>query len=130
MPQVSRSTSGMKTVNVSALQSLIDTLRANMAAGKAITASDMNQLINAYNSWIQHTHTVADLLGIDTFGDVTTYGATGTWEPRSSGVVKNATASALIKAAQEAILAGDANEARNKINAIRTHTHQINDKDS
>ncbi len=77
MPQISRTTSGMETVDAVALQATIDGLLVSMQPGNSITAADINALITAYNDWITHTHSTTDLVGQDTFGDISTYGPSG-----------------------------------------------------
>lgn len=133
MPQVARTTSGITGMSAATLQGQINSLRSNMANGKNITASDINQLINIYNSWINHHHTSADLRGVDTFGNITTYTVWGTWVTATSVSAAGThgfTPSSLVKAINNHVLAGDANEIVGKINAIRSHYHAIFDTTS
>ena len=134
MAQVNRTTSGIKGVGgASNLQNLIDTLQNNMKLDKDITASDVNQLISAYNSWEVHHHTTNDLKGKDTFGNLNVYGGGGTYTgTKSTSDAKNTggtlfPSQALIVAVADDVEDGDVNAIINSINAIRDHLHTIND---
>ncbi len=132
MAQVSRTTSQMKgDGGTAALQSLIDTLQNNMKLNKSITASDVNQLISAYNSWEGHHHDTNDLKGKDTFGNLNVYGGGGTYTGvKDASNAKDTggsgfTSLGLVAAGD--VTDSDVNSIINKINAIRSHLHTIND---
>jgi len=134
MAQVNRTTSGIQGVGgVAGLQSLITTLQNNMKLDKDITASDVNQLISAYNSWQDHHHDTDDLTGQDTFGNLSVYGAGGTYTgSKSASDAKNTVGTlfstqALIVVLADDVLDSDVNAIINSINAIRNHLHTIND---
>ena len=134
MPQVNRVTSGIQGVGgVASLQSLITTLQNNMALNKSITASDVNQLISAYNSWQDHHHNTDDLKGIDTFGNLSVYGGGGKYTgSKNASDAKNTggtlfSAQALLVVIANNVLDSDVNAIINSINAIRNHLHTIDD---
>ena len=137
MPQVQRATTGIKTANATTLQSLINNLTVLMAQGKNITASDANQLIATYNSWITHTHTADDLRGIDTFGNVGFYGG-GTYaaDPSSSaakntgGSVFSSQPLVIVANVTEVQAAAQVNAIITNMNTIRSHKHTIFDTTS
>ena len=134
MAQVNRTTSGIKGVGgASSLQTLIDTLQNNMKLDKDITASDVNQLISAYNSWQDHHHTTNDLKGKDTYGNLSVYGGGGTYTgTKSTSVAKDTggtlfTTQALLVVVANDVVDTDVNAIINSINTIRNHLHTIND---
>lgn len=142
MAQVNRVTSGIKGVGgVASLQSLITTLQNNMALNKDITASDVNQLISAYNSWQDHHHTTDDLIGIDSEGNLAVYGAGGTYtgvknasDAKNTGGTLFTTQPLIVVAAIAGVNEpdgdiedNDVNAIINSINAIRDHLHTIDD---
>lgn len=138
MPQVQRATTGIKTANPTTLQSLINNLTVLMAQGNDITASDANQLIATYNSWVTHTHTADDLKGIDTFGNVGFYGG-GTYvapDPSSSaakntgGVVFPNQPLVIVANVTEVEAAAQVNAIIANMNTIRSHKHTIFDTTS
>ena len=139
MTQILRATGGISG-GAATLQSIITTLKNNMALGKSITAADINQLIITYNSWINHTHNVSDLRGIDNYGNVSHYGSTGTYVAKVSTTVSGAVSATLLNKigfpenpgdltidTNSRILATDTQDIVPKINSIRTHTHEIVD---
>ncbi len=133
MPQINRTTAGMGGIGgVSSLQSLIATLQNNMKLDKDITASDVNQLISAYNSWRNHDHTTDDLRGKDIFGNLSVYGVGGTYVNSLSSPSKDIggtlfTNQPLLVVIADNILDTDVNAIINSINNIRDHLHTIND---
>lgn len=125
---VNRGTTGMNVSGgVSALQARITLLKLKMVPIAKITAADFNELVAIYDRWEDHTHSHNDLTGIDSFGDCATYGGSGTYIWRTTGVVSgaaNSTASVIIG---DDIAIGDVNSIIATINAIRTHTHSTTD---
>ena len=132
MAQVQRNTTGILTINAASLQSLITTLKNAITVGAGITASDVNQVISAYNTWRQHTHNATDLRGIDTFGNLAVYGG-GTFAatPSSSNAKSTGGVSfpnnAFLNVVADDIDDSDVNSFINSINSIRTHKHTIFD---
>ena len=133
MPQVQRNTTGMKTINEASLTSLIATMKSTIVVGAGVTASDVNQVIAAYNTWRQHTHTADDLKGIDTFGNLAFYGA-ATWKlpDPSSSAAKNLGGTlfpnnAFLNAVNDEVDDTDVNSFIASINSIREHIHTIFD---
>jgi len=126
-----RTTTGM-TVDggQSTLQGRITTLRNKMLPNLKATAADFNELVAIYNRWEDHTHSHNDLIGIDTFGNISTYGASGTYVWRTSSSVNGALNSAASVNVGDQISVGDINNIINDINAIRTHTHSTTDSQS
>lgn len=135
MPQVQRNTTTMKTINASSLQSLITTLKSSIVVGAGITASDVNQVIAAYNTWRQHTHKADDLRGVDTFGNVGFYGG-GTWAADPSSTEARDTGNTafpnnpFLNAVDDEVDDTDVNSFINSINSIRSHKHRIFDTTS
>ncbi len=74
MAQIASGTSGIANLDVNALQTLINNVRARLVADKTIRAQDMKDIVNTYNALIQHNHTVVD----------TYYVAFGNKAPRAS----------------------------------------------
>jgi len=83
--------------------------------------------VSLYNTFITHTHAVADLVGQDTFGNLGVYGGGGTWLNKTSGVVSGAPSSSDTVASEDNIDAIVVNALILDINNIRTHTHEIID---
>lgn len=124
MAQVTRLTS--HPVGLGSMATQITTLRAAMAAGKDILATDVQALITLYNIWIAHYHSTTDLRGIDTYGNVAVYGggmytaSTSSSTGLAPGAVPGVTAGGQISAV-------DINTIRGIINNMRIHHHTITD---
>jgi hypothetical protein len=133
MAQVQRVTGVMTGGGAATLNPIISTLQNNMKLNKSITASDVNQLIFAYNVWEAHAHLTNDLKGKDTFGNKNVYGGGGSYTgtKATSGAKdtggSNFPSLGLIVAVTNDIEDGDVNAIINSINAIRNHLHTIND---
>lgn len=74
MPTITRSTSTPVGYLVSDLQLQLSELVAKMTANQSITAADVSALGALYNTFVAHQHTVSDLRGVDTFGNLGVYG--------------------------------------------------------
>lgn len=127
MPQIQVTTSTPVGYDIAAMQSQISTMIANMSAGKSILASEVGALITMYNQFRIHYHTVSDLRGQDTFGNVGVYGG-GIY------VANNTTTTTLLAAtlpvnvtAAGEILATDINTIISFLNSVRIHLHDITD---
>ena len=132
MPQIQRNTTGMGTINQASLQSLITTMKNSIVVGAGITASDVNQVIAAYNTWRQHTHNADDLRGQDTFGNLAVYGAnTFAADPTSTNARDASNVAfpnnAFLNAVDDEVDDSDVNSFINSINSIRQHKHRIFD---
>jgi hypothetical protein len=125
----------MRGINAASLQSLITTLKNAIVVGAGITASDVNQVIAAYNTWITHNHRADDLRGVDTFGNVPFYGG-GTWaaDPTSTEARNTSNVAfpnnGFLNAINDQIDDTDVNSFINSINNIRSHKHRIFDTTS
>ncbi len=124
MAQIISNSSGINNLNISDLQSRINTIRSRLNTNKTIRAQDVSELIYIYNQWITHTHVVTDYSFI-AYGDTPTQG---------TAVTSHSTNTISAGAASD-ILAGstiDANRIRslgNLINAIRSHNHVLADNE-
>lgn len=135
MPQVQRTTSGLQTVSAASLQSLINTVKSIIISSGSVKAADVNQVLSAYNTWRQHTHSVSDLRGVDTFGNISVYGG-GTYAASPTSSAARDTGGTLfpnepfVNAINEQIDATDVNTTISRINSIRDHKHTIFDTTS
>jgi len=75
MAQMLTTTSGISNLNVAAMQSVINNIRARLATSKNIRAQDIQDLMWVYNSWIQHTHSVTDFYWT-AYGNASAYSTT------------------------------------------------------
>lgn len=127
MPQIQVTTSTPIGYDIAAMQAQISAMIASMTAGKSVLASEVAALITMYNQFRVHYHSVNDLRGVDTFGNVGVYGGgiyvttntTATTFPVAALPV-NVTASGEIRAA-------DINTIIGFLNTIRSHFHDITD---
>ena len=129
--QYNRGTTGMYVSGgMSALQSRITALKNKMKPNLKVTAADFNELVAIYNRWEDHYHGHNDLRGVDTFGNVAVYGASGIYIWRNSGAVSGAGNSGAAVSVGHDISVGDVNNIIGYINAIRSHTHSTTDTTS
>jgi hypothetical protein len=115
---------------ISGIQTTITNLKASMQTNKPILASDMHSFIpNIINPMASHNHTVADRQGIDTFGNVTTYGTTGQDVTKTSSGPSPAwnAATNIAFNADEPIDHGDINYIRGFVNGMLSHNHTVDD---
>lgn len=104
----------------------INNLRASMVAGAIVTASDVQTLINMYNTMIGHYHTYTDRYQEATFGnngDRNLYEESkNTGAPISvSGSIGSINSSTTITAAKH-------NEIAYNSRVLQSHYHQIDDR--
>lgn len=121
---------GYTGYTIATMQAAVNTLVANMAAGKAITATDVATLVSIYNGWRTHNHTASDQVGIDTFGNLTTYGASGLFVTATSAVPSPAMGTGTLPggvSVEQGIAAADINSIIGFINSMRSHYHTITD---
>lgn len=127
--QVARTTNGMSvTGGVAGFKARVLALIASMAPGMNVQAYKLNELSALINLWDTHTHSVSDMRGKDTFGNVITYGAAGTSITATSLPVKGAAPPSILVAAGQPISHNDHNFLQAAIEYIRPgHTHTITD---
>jgi len=130
--QITRTTSGMSIAGgIQGFYSQLSALLQAMQPGNPVRASDINALKNLIAAWDAHTHTVTDLVGKDTFGNLTTYTVDGTTVTVTSAPVKGATAPNLTVAPGQAISYTNHNVLQEAIEYFRSgHTHSITDTTS
>lgn len=128
MPTVNRTTATPSGYVISAMQAQVDGMVARASAGLPILASDVAALVSLYNDFVSHYHTTSDLRGVDTFGNLSVYGA-GTYVTSTSatptGFVAGTTPVNVTSGGE--ITALDINAIIAYVNSMRTHTHNIND---
>lgn len=98
-------------------------LRSEIAAGSTVDATDINGLISLINSWLGHTHTYDDAYQLATYGnngDRTNY-----YEDKATASIGGSVGSISVGTT---ITAAKHNEMKDKINALRSHAHTINDR--
>jgi hypothetical protein len=103
-----------------------------MQTGKQINASEINSWKSGgYDLWRTHTHTASDRTGIDTFGNLTVYGAGGTTVTASTGAPQSNTQPPFSPIAGITpggeITATDINGMILIANNMRVHSHVITD---
>ena len=130
-----KNTSGM--VNYSTVQDLLTTLLTNINSGNIITATDINNLISAYNNFIGHYHTVNDLYGIWNYGDGagTPYSSAGDYEntdPTSALLLNGGSSASSLTGvtAGDSITASKHNEIKDAVVALNNHKHTWDDRTS
>lgn len=132
MPTQSLLTSTPRGYIISSLFTLVANLRNSATADKPINAADLDQMITAVrNTWIAHTHKYNDLLGIDTFGNLTRYTTTGSYsndldtgaalDIAGNGYAASPTPAGITPGGQ--ITAADINAVIALINGLRNHRH-------
>jgi hypothetical protein len=116
--------------NIFPSNSVITTLRTNMASGSVIYANDVNTLITLINSWLGHYHNYDDAYQLATFGnngDRTNY----TESKNSSDVTSSMSISTISGVTSgDTIVATKHNEMRNRCSTMAHHYHSIDDRTS
>ena len=128
MPQILTTTSTPLGYMIATMQAQVDDMVTNMAAGKPILAADVAQLVSTYNDFVAHYHTVSDLRGVNTFGNLSRYGA-GLYVT-STSATPSGVASEVVPAGVTVngdVTATDINTIIAFVNSMQTHTHTIND---
>ncbi len=128
MPQVTRSTTTPLGYVISTMQTQINNMLARASAGLPVLASDVAALVSIFNQHVSHYHQASDLRGVDTYGNIGTYGA-GTYVTSTSATPTGFVVGSLPPAVtvDGEISAGDINAIIAYINSIRSHTHNIDD---
>lgn len=135
MATLTKNTSGM--VGYSTVQDLLTTLLTNINSGNLITATDINNLIQAYNTFIGHYHTIDDLYGIQDYGDGlnSPYSASGNYElsdPSGTLLLSGGSGASSLSgvAAGDSITATKHNEIQSAVVALNNHYHTWDDRTS
>lgn len=111
--------------NVYPSNSIISTLRANIASNNTITSSDINNLIGLINNWLGHYHTYDDAYQLATYGnngDRNNY-----YVDKNSAAIGGSVGGVT---SGQSIAASKHNEMRNSIATLASHTHSIDDRTS
>jgi len=127
MPSVSTSTSSPsypEGYSASSLTDILDALEISMDEGSIITADGFNDLIEVFNAWRQHTHTVDDVQFI-AYGS--TPGRSNTTVSATTSTVTGTSALTNTVAEGDSITAAGSNTVISAINAIRSHSHSLDD---
>jgi len=128
MPQVTRTTNGMN--NNGTVQTYVNNTSGKYSTGRLIYASDINILINGFNTINDHVHSgIYDLYGQDTYGNISTYGASAVEETNgntSAPIGMNANISTV--SSGQTVTASKYNEMANAANAARSHYHTWDDR--
>jgi hypothetical protein len=133
--------SGSQPATIAGFKAAILTLKNVVIAGHVIEAVHYTILAGIYNAYKLHVHAYPDLRGIDTFGNLPTYGGGtfGTPNPKNSFPVTGAPVTAVTALSGgalptsppgNAINEADFNTLRTAIVFMRTHSHQITDQTS
>lgn len=130
MAQDQKNTDGMN--NNGTVQTYVNNCSGKFVVGRLIYASDINQIINGFNTLNDHVHgNIDDIRGKDTFGNVGSYGSV-TYEEtdaNTSGPVGMNSDVGTVSAGQTAT-ASKYNEMANAANAARSHHHTWDDRTS
>lgn len=131
MATETRTTTGMN--NNGTVQTYVNNTSGKFVTGRIIYASDINQIINGFNTLNDHVHGgITDLYGIDNFGNVGSYGSGGAYEEQnanSSGPVGINADVGTVSAGQTAT-ASKYNDMANAANSARSHYHTWDDRTS
>lgn len=157
MPQIQRTTpgtisgwtappqypSGSQPASSAGFKAAILTLKNIVVAGNPIEAVHFRILAGIYNAYRTHVHSYPDLRGVDTFGNLPTYGAGtyGTPNPKPTStpvaapgpltVVTPTSGGALpTEPPGSELKATDYTTIQTAINFMQTHIHTINDQTS
>lgn len=123
--QTARTTSG--PIGLGSSASTIAALRAAMGAGQPVYAVHVNMLVDLYNTWTYHYHTMSDLHGVDTYGTWGLFGG-GVWVANSTSNTGHATQPyGGGVAAGQSIATGGVNHTINVVNLARNHAHTYTD---
>lgn len=131
MAQLVTSTSDVNNFDPNWARATLNAVRTRLVNSKTIRAQDIRDIINVYNAWAQHNHTVYDYYYIQ-YGNIPPHGtqgavvgtATPVFSDLVSGVPLAPTPSV---AAGNRIILNDIRNLMALINAIRSHSHRIND---
>lgn len=129
MAQISRTTSGMTGPNSSTIQASIDSLRGSFAAGAVIQASHINSLLAVWRSFNDHYHTVADLAGINDYGNTNPngYSTTGTFNSSNKATAAMGGFEPADVSVGDTITAAKHEEIRVAFQSSNDHVHSIDD---
>lgn len=132
MPTIDRTTSEMLGTTKENVDDLIAELRTELVVGNTISVARINKLIKLWNDYNGHYHSVADLYGIDTYGNVGAYGGTGAYDGNPENIYTlSASGAASISSVvnTETITAEKHNEVRNSFKTVAPkHVHSFDDR--
>lgn len=117
-------------VGLGSMASTVSSLRSQCYSGAPVIAANVRALIDLYNTWIYHYHSISDLIGVDTFGNVAYYGGgywTTQYTDRPIDIAFPAYGYPGTMYVNNNINASDFNYAINIINATRYHYHNTED---
>lgn len=128
MAQTLTTTSSNAMTAAATLYNQIAAIAAQIAIGVPIQAASVRAIVDQYNLFAQHYHTINDLRGIDTFGNVAVYGA-GTYTTTTTAAPTGFSVSGYpgTMAANGSISAADINTLINLVNTMRSHLHGVAD---
>lgn len=134
MPTLDRTTSEMLGTTKEDIDDLITELRSELVVGNTISVSRINKLIKLWNDYNSHYHSVDDLRGIDTYGNVGAYGGAGTYDGNPENVYTLANSGGPSVSSvdnTQSITADIHNEIRNRIKVTAPkHVHTFDDRES
>ena len=131
MAQLVTSTADAGNYDQAWARATLNAVRSRLLGSKTIRAQDIRDIINVYNAWAQHNHSVYDQYYIQ-YGNIPPYGTQGAWTatglPILSDLVNGVPLTNLPRvAAGSNIVLDDIRNLMALINAIRSHSHHIND---
>lgn len=98
-------------------------LLTNIAAGKDITAADINMLAAFLGTILNHTHTLTEFTKIDEYGNT---GSTASVNRTTTAPLENVFSWNNVVAGQD-ISVSQYTNLRNSANGLRSHAHQFTD---
>jgi hypothetical protein len=124
MPQYTTTTNNV----IGSFSGVIAAYRAKIATGEKIYYNDIVNIINLYNSWVGHTHTVTDVLWV-AYGNTSPYSDTSESRTTSAPTLPVGPAVPMPDPGKIKMSAAYQNQATNLINAIpaTNHGHPIID---
>jgi len=131
MAQDERTTNGMN--NNSTVQTYVNNAAGKFVTGRLIYASDINQIIDGFNTLNNHVHSgIDDLYGIDNFGNVSSYGSSGAYEETNANTSEPVGMNSDVGTVStgQTATASKYNEMANAANAARSHHHTWDDRTS
>jgi hypothetical protein len=132
MPQRIINTGGMTGPTSASLQTTITNKLNLIQSGSIIYATDINDIISTYNSFLTHFHQISDLYGIFNFGDGlgSPYSGSGNFEADSSSAATYPSSSITTISTNDTILVSKHNQMASAINGIQGHNHTWDDRTS
>lgn len=117
-------------LGMGSVASTVSSLRSQCYSGAPVIAANVRSLVDLYNTFIYHYHWAEDLIGMDTFGNVSYYGS-GYYTTQYTDAPINISHPAYGYPANTydgyPIYASEFNTIISIINSTRYHYHNIND---